>query len=525
MLAKNPKTLPKSTFDEHLREAARTLSAHPLPEDSEERLLARLASEANTKSVANPQRRRYLSYGAATLATAALSVAFLTNSRLFVGIGFAAAMESAIRETTTWHLSGWRQKNGQKVKWEVWGRRSPFLYWERVGEEILVDDGKRRLHLLPPDTTNGRSKGLALYLPTETVGKAAAPVQKSKDNAQKPNDYETFPEVRAQHLVGIGGDRRNLSIRDRDERSVTLGGHIDYYGQTRIRETTTLSVDAKTHLPREYRVQRQNIGPSASMPTTEAELKAAYNIALPATISEAKIVPPKGWAVLDLTAPNSESVARSETATRNGLTVRAVVNKQDAHGNLHITLHPLMDGKPFRQKEIPLAVQCGEYIAQVVAKDELGNTYIAMSSPPRYADNADTPELWLTPVTPFDPNTARPQNLQITIPVKLERYDNALRGAICLRGPPAANANGFGLEQLPRCQIHRCSPHPNAGNRTDTGTLSQRSYDETAHGDIPGRATLPIHLPGDIGAYAPNDLLVASSLGGSKAHGQSYRCG
>jgi hypothetical protein len=31
--------------------------------------------------------------------------------------------------------------------------------------------------------------------------------------------------------------------------------------------------------------------------------------------------------------------------------------------------------------------------------------------------------LWLTPVTPFDPNTARPQNLQITIPVKLERYE------------------------------------------------------------------------------------------------------
>ena len=49
---------------------------------------------------------------------------------------------AAIQRVNTWHLRGWRLHEGQRVPWEIWGRRSPFYYREQVGEEVTVDDGQ-----------------------------------------------------------------------------------------------------------------------------------------------------------------------------------------------------------------------------------------------------------------------------------------------------------------------------------------------------------------------------------------------
>src|SRR5207302_1969596 len=52
-----------------------------------------------------------------------------------------AAVEAAVQRANTWHLVGWKLQGGQRVPWEIWGRRSPFFYREQLGEELNFDDG------------------------------------------------------------------------------------------------------------------------------------------------------------------------------------------------------------------------------------------------------------------------------------------------------------------------------------------------------------------------------------------------
>lgn len=416
MWSKKSERQSDSGFEQSLRRVARDLPEGTLSEGSEAKLLARLPETPPVDRV----RRRYLGYGIAAVASAAVGTALLIGPGPFLRAGFAADMDQAIRETTTWHLSGWRLKNGQKVKWEVWGRRSPFLYQEQVGDEILRDNGTRRLHILPPDPANGRNKGVAIYLPAQPLETAS---KKSSGSHAGGAATSSATDIPTRFLVGIGGDSRSLSVREQRAQTVTLSGYREYYSRSRMRETTTLLADATTHLPRKYQVQRETLAPKPLPPTTEAELNAAYDVPLPPEVADVDQGVPAGYTVLDLTAPNPENTALENTATRRGLTVQARVVGQNSSGTVHVKLHALVGGLPFRQRDIPLALMPDRGAGVERAKDDLGNTYVVIAGPPRGIIDTESPDVWLSPVTPLKPGGKRPRRLEMTIPIRLEHYE------------------------------------------------------------------------------------------------------
>lgn len=73
-----------------------------------------------------------------------------------------AAIAAALGRVNTWHFSGWKLIDGRQVPWEVWGRRAPWLYCERVGDSITWSDGKQRLRVFPPNPVLNRPHGLII---------------------------------------------------------------------------------------------------------------------------------------------------------------------------------------------------------------------------------------------------------------------------------------------------------------------------------------------------------------------------
>src|SRR5205823_4059320 len=61
----------------------------------------------------------------------------------------AARVGEAVERASTWHLTGWRLEGGRRIPWEVWGQRQPFLYEDRTGEKLVLDDGRARLETFP----------------------------------------------------------------------------------------------------------------------------------------------------------------------------------------------------------------------------------------------------------------------------------------------------------------------------------------------------------------------------------------
>lgn len=387
-------------FERSLRRTARQLPAEPLPSGMEERFFERLAAEAPSSPLPSARivsRRRALRWTVTAVAAAAATGAVLiAGPRLLVRPTVAAEMHRAIRSAQTWHFSGWRLQNGKQVPWEVWGQRAPFRYRERIGDDILFDDGARRVRLLPPDPRNGRENGVVLTLPSEPLGQATAAVS----------------DARANFLVGIGGDRADLRVDEQRDGFVTLIGATEYANpRNRVRETTTVRVSASRHLPVGYEVRRDTIGRgNASSPSSEvvAHLDVIYDQPLPADVAVPPVIP-AGWATADLSAAN--------------LDVRATAVGQSATGDVHLSLAPEIGGKAFRQKTVPLGVFPDGGIGMARATDDRGTVYLVIGGPPQAIIDTETPDLWLTPLSPRSPGEARPTRLRVTIPVRLERYE------------------------------------------------------------------------------------------------------
>jgi len=82
-----------------------------------------------------------------------------------------AAIAAALGRVNTWHFSGWKLIDGKEVPWEVWGRRTPFLYYERVGEAVSWSDGKQFVRVFPPNAALNRPHGLVIKTaPDQTPG-------------------------------------------------------------------------------------------------------------------------------------------------------------------------------------------------------------------------------------------------------------------------------------------------------------------------------------------------------------------
>ncbi len=109
-----------------------------------------------------PPRRRVLAAAAAFMAACVLILlpALYQNHRAAQNPG--AAIAAALGRVNTWHFSGWKLIDGQKVPWEVWGQRTPWLYYERVGEAVTWSDGSQIVRVFPPNAALNRPQGLII---------------------------------------------------------------------------------------------------------------------------------------------------------------------------------------------------------------------------------------------------------------------------------------------------------------------------------------------------------------------------
>jgi len=143
-----------------LRQFTATLRRADLvpPEDAPAPVLARRM----------PLRRAFAATGAALLVVALFLLPTLYQSRRDAQ-NPGAAVAAALARVNTWHFSGWKLIDGQQVPWEVWGRRSPWLYYERVGNTTTWSDGKQRLRVFAPNPALKRPYGLTVRTSADQV--------------------------------------------------------------------------------------------------------------------------------------------------------------------------------------------------------------------------------------------------------------------------------------------------------------------------------------------------------------------
>jgi hypothetical protein len=112
--------------------------------------------------------RRALAFAAALLVGVLLLLPTLDqNHRNAQNPG--AAIAAALSRVNTWHFSGWKLIDGKRVPWDVWGRRTPWLYYERVGDMTTWADGKQHVRVFAPNPVLNRLHGLTIRTSADQV--------------------------------------------------------------------------------------------------------------------------------------------------------------------------------------------------------------------------------------------------------------------------------------------------------------------------------------------------------------------
>lgn len=416
------------SFEPNLRRVARDLPEEPVPATLQARVLNALPTDVRTKNT----RRIFLSRLAfAGIAATTIGVGVLLAPQALKK-SYAAKVQEAIQKARTWHFTGWRLKDGKKVQWEIWGQRTPFLYREQIGDEILLDDGKRRIHILPPDVYL-KTPGTYLVTPSEQLRTTLSASAKGV-------------KINAGFLAGIGSENSAIKTLNPVSGNAKLlrGEAVTLFGTVPpIRERAVLEVDGNTHLPTRYTVSHEIYGKVNQAPvdnpfnkkpeqiTTVAELTPEYDTDLPPNI--ATVSAPAGYRVVD-TSRAKTATDNSTTCTRKGVTIRGEVVGQDSEGNLRLRFEGWLGEEANRQQApgLGLMIQAenGSELIDVdgkrqlfpVNRDDAGNAYVEFYLPPWTSLDTEHPELWLTPVEPVAPN-AGAKSIHVRVNAALSRYE------------------------------------------------------------------------------------------------------
>ncbi|MBB6053114.1 hypothetical protein [Armatimonas rosea] len=399
------------SFDKNLRKRSQQLRTQDpaLPEGLRDRTLASLPDLKKAKTPMALTRR------AALAALAVTGIGLVAAPRLFLSPASAAGIEAAIGKTLTWHFSGWRIQYGKRVRWEIWGRRAPFFYREQIGDNVLLDDGKRRLFFQAPAGPEG------------FLGPRPGFVLVQKSVGANP---KTLADPRAGFLAGLSGDPADWTRDRTDGTRRTLEADATYLSDVDIKEdrampkayvqdTARLEIDTKTSLPSRYSIQRQARDAQEKLTgreTPQAELEAHYDVTLPEGVTQ---VPQAAQLPrFDMTTPCTAPEAQGESAARNkGLTVVGSVPIRDNEGCLKVHLEHWVGNTHLAlgSGTVPFSLSA----SSVQATDNLGRQYISLLWPG--TGSADT--LYLCPEEPYLVTDSRPTSLRLTVSVSLEVYE------------------------------------------------------------------------------------------------------
>lgn len=372
--------------DAHIAEAARLLQTRDVPPALRQKVVTAFEAQSDrSKSPRVSRLPRYFATG--TVAAAIVGVTFAVSlTRVGSAPVSAAEIATAIQAANTWHLQGWRLNGDKKVPWEVWGRRYPFFYREQIGDEVVVDDGKKRVHLLPPQRMH--PTGLLLV-------QASRPLKTEKSARQTAYDTTAF-------LAGTSGEFiSDFTLKERKpgetgplvlESRVTSSGYVE--------EQTRVTADPVARLPLHYEVIRRvyngtgDRAPDAVPDKTvvKAALEAAYNVPVPTTVlrsAATALIAPPDYRVVDFTvAPQTPTGPQYGHVQKNGITLTCETLARDEEGNLRLKyrvwLGDVITNTYENLLETSVAPRTPPFTQPGEAEyptDERGNAYLPLNSP------------------------------------------------------------------------------------------------------------------------------------------------
>jgi hypothetical protein len=290
-----------------MRRLARRLPCASVPASLREPILPRLLDVLPGAEPAGRGRRQIITRAAQAAVVVGL-----------VGLGLVVvpwkkdrpvgeAVEAAVRGANTWHLKGWKLRDGQRVPWEIWGRRSPFFYREQLGDELNFDDSTQRVRLVP---TGEPEQRLALRL-------ASGPA---------PSDQWS------QWLTMGAGWRGSMVLRETRDQILVRGGlDCGMQGPYSIARDY-FWIDKRTWLPLEWEYRQSWSNSKAPEQVIDA-LQAEYDVPLPAAVTTLRL--PAGVRVADtLSAPPDADLPTENVQRAHGLTVQAQALAIDPDSNI-----------------------------------------------------------------------------------------------------------------------------------------------------------------------------------------------
>jgi hypothetical protein len=335
----------------------------------------------------------------------------------------SAQVRRALANINTWHLKGWIVQNGERVPWEVWGRRQPFFYREQIGPDIIVDNGKQRVSLYAPFRdpkyrTDGRNyttheknylrPGVALILPSHSEAvNVRWSYQRMVDHWQPGINMSGATPEDLIFTYGVGG------ILNPDDGPDSFTSYV-------------CTVSKRSWLPRLYEIQRGKMN-TAEPRTLTAHLDITYDVPIPQKVS-ALPAAPANYVTYDSRRTPPVAASRN-VVTRGGVTVELQALATDAEGNVLIKARGWI-GDTLFGKDSPLLIGLGlmdtasNYTHSSIPRrsyDDQGRAYIEISWYPLSSGNPDdTTSLMLwTPMEPIPADAPRPDHLKVHLNVAL----------------------------------------------------------------------------------------------------------
>jgi hypothetical protein len=235
--------------------------------------------------------------------------------------------------------------DGRKVEWEVWGRRSPYLFWARVGDQIRVDNGRERLEVTAAD--DGGRSGVVM----RTRSRLGL-----DDWTINPNNLFVAGPVEPQP-------------EKEGWRTTTFVTHLPEE-TLQVRRVVQFVVDRSARLPVHYRVQSDGEGEPAESLTLD------YGSELPQSVTQPRW--PEGYQLLDLLRNEPGQTATAPGVdSAGGFSVQATPLTVDRAGNILVRVRGWLDTMPLDARAPFLLWVSGGEAAEsaAVASDELGRKY------------------------------------------------------------------------------------------------------------------------------------------------------
>lgn len=253
--------------------------------------------------------------GRASLAVGAAAVVAVGTFPFWGPLPGVAAgdVRTALARVETWHGRGWKTVEGQRVEWEVWGRRSPYLYWARTGSQVRIDNGRERLEFIVG--TSGRHSGIVLRARSR-LGLDDWTVHPDQLFTARTADLQ--PEK--------GGWRTTTFTTHLASEAPQEGSRVQFV------------VDRGARVPVRYLVRSD----AGGEPTESLALE--YGAELPPSVADPRW--PEGYRVVDLLRKESGQSAPGTAAKAGGFSVHALPLAVDRTGNVLVRVRGWLDGMP-----------------------------------------------------------------------------------------------------------------------------------------------------------------------------------